>query len=95
MILAWVWAFNLNNAELFCMNHGADFFQFEINIIVLLTLPDSFEYICHGSTAIINSLLFQCGVNFRRQNLTSTSTSEVAPRAVIVKTLTLVYIFSH
>ena len=26
-----------------------------------LSLSASFEYVCHGSTAILNTLLFQCG----------------------------------
>ena len=46
------------NAETFFMNHGDQrVFQFDIIINVInhkLVLPASFEYLCHGSTAIIN-----------------------------------------
>ena len=37
-----------------------------------LDLSDSFEYLCYGSTAIINVLIFSVfGIVFIRQNLTS------------------------
>ena len=36
-----------------------------------LALSASFEYLCYGSTAIINISLFQYEIGFRRQNLTS------------------------
>ena len=36
----------------------------------LLALSTSFEYICYGSTTIINVLIFQPGIDFRHQNLT-------------------------
>ena len=42
------------------------FFQFEI-VINISALPDPFEYLCYGSTAIINILLLH--INFRRQSL--------------------------
>ena len=35
------------------------FFQFEV-ILNILVLSAPFEYLCHGSSAIINVLLFQC-----------------------------------
>ena len=38
-----------------------------------LALSDSFEYLCYGSTAIINRFTFySVGIDFSRQNPTST-----------------------
>ena len=45
----------------------------------MIAVSASFEYLCYGSTAIINIILFQCGDRlwtsesdvYRRQNLTS------------------------
>ena len=39
------------------------FFQFEITVngFISYTLSASFKYLCYGSTAIRNILLFQCG----------------------------------
>ena len=36
-----------------------------------LALSALFEYLCYGSTAIINVSLFRTGIDFRRQNMTS------------------------
>ena len=47
------------------------FFNLKPSQMFWLGISDSFEYLCYGSTAIINVLLFQCGINFRRQHLTS------------------------
>ena len=47
------------------------FFQFEI-IINALNCFGFIEYLCYGSTAIINILLFHCGIDIRRQNVTAT-----------------------
>ena len=33
---------------------------------------DSFEYLCYGSTAIINGNSYSVGIDFSRQSLTST-----------------------
>ena len=48
-----------------------------------MALSYSFEYLCYGSTAIINLFTLTCGVgiDFSRQNLTT----KVDPRAVMVK----------
>ena len=46
-----------------------------------LDVSDSFEYLCYGSTAIINSFtLYSAGIDFSRQILTT----KVYPRAVRV-----------
>ena len=37
--------------------HTEIFFQFEITISGLVSSSDSFEYLCYGSTAIINILI--------------------------------------
>ena len=55
------------------------------------SLSDSFEYLCYGSTAIINSFtLYSVGIDFIRQNLTSSTdvkilTTKVYPHAVGVR----------
>ena len=60
------------------------FFQFEIIITVLVTFSDSFEYLCYGSTNIINMFTLtvqRSTLVYRRQILTS----KVDPRAVRVE----------
>ena len=47
-----------------------------------LALSGSFEYICYGSTAIINIYPFIAGIDFRRQNLTSTDFRFWRPKSV-------------
>ena len=53
------------------ITHGDHFcFQFEI-IINVLALSDSFDYLCYGSTVIINIFCLTVrGWTFRRQNMT-------------------------
>ena len=52
------------------------YFQFEliVNVLFYLALSDSFEYLCDGSTTIINIYVYSysAGIDFSRQNLTST-----------------------
>ena len=51
----------------------------------MLAFSDSFEYLCYGSTVIINYVYsYSAGIDFRRQNLTI-RLIEVNPRAVRVK----------
>ena len=72
---------SLYNAEI-CLYKAwkrKGFFQIEIIRNVLLALSVSFEYICYGSTAIINILLFQCGDHFYRP----TSESGVYRRLIL------------
>ena len=42
----------------------------------LLALSAQFEYLCYGSTAILNIYFFSAAIDFRRQILTS----DVDPR---------------
>ena len=49
----WTTGLTLKALHYLCINHG--FFQFKIIINVLvIALPDSFKYLCYGSTAIRN-----------------------------------------
>ena len=48
------------------------FFQFEIIINVLFSSFLSLKYLCYGSTAIMNIYSYSAGIDFSRQNLTST-----------------------
>ena len=45
------------NPKYFSLKHGDQYFQFEIIINVLLALSVLFEYLCYGSTTIINTLI--------------------------------------
>ena len=54
---------------------------FEIIINVFVRFSASLEYLCYGSTVIINILIFQRGDRPRRHNLmTMIMTSKVGPR---------------
>ena len=51
--------FNFTTLKYFCINHrDQKFFQFEIIINVFVS---SFEYLCYGSAAFINTQFFQYG----------------------------------
>ena len=65
------------------------FFLMEIIINVSVkVISGSFKYLCYGSKATINILLFQGGVDIRRQNLTIL-TSKVDPHTKRVNTTLL------
>ena len=56
------------------------FFYFKSSSMSYSVLSASFEYLCYGSTAIVNVYnAFSEGIVFRLQNLTSMSDSKDSP----------------